>query len=71
MLTKGTRVEIHPATDHWMRGDRYGTVVGYGRAREFATSGAGERFMARPVRIKLDKSGKVVRFHDDCVYVID
>ena len=24
---KSYRVELQPATDHWMRGDRYGTVV--------------------------------------------
>lgn len=24
----GDRVEIHPASDYWMRGARYGTVVG-------------------------------------------
>ena len=24
----GDRVELHPATDLWMRGARYGTVVG-------------------------------------------
>lgn len=23
----GDRVQLHPATDTWMRGDRYGTIV--------------------------------------------
>lgn len=27
----GQRVELHPATDAWMRGDRYGTVERVGR----------------------------------------
>lgn len=27
----GRRVKIHPATDAWMQGDRYGTVVKIGR----------------------------------------
>ena len=27
-LTVGSRVEIHPGTDLWMMGARYGTVVG-------------------------------------------
>lgn len=27
----GQRVQMHPATDAWMRGQRYGTVVSYGR----------------------------------------
>jgi len=26
-LTEGVRVELHPATDAWMQGDRYGTVT--------------------------------------------
>ena len=26
--TIGDRVEIHPGTDLWMRGARYGTVIG-------------------------------------------
>lgn len=25
--TTGTRVELHPVTDAWMRGNRYGEVV--------------------------------------------
>ncbi len=27
----GQRVALHPATDTWMRGDRYGTVIKIGR----------------------------------------
>jgi hypothetical protein len=27
----GTRLELHPATDDWMRGDRFGTVERVGR----------------------------------------
>lgn len=30
-LTVGDRIELHPATDLWMRGARYGTVVKVGR----------------------------------------
>ena len=44
----GDRVEIHPSTDYWMRGARYGTVV---------------RISTTPkdrVHVKLDKvAGKV------------
>ncbi len=43
----GRRVQLHPATDRWMMGDRYGVIVEVGR-----------EYMA----VKLDKSGKVVRF---------
>lgn len=28
----GDRVELHPATDLWMRGARFGTVEGVGRS---------------------------------------
>lgn len=27
IYTTGARVELHPATDAWMQGDRYGVVV--------------------------------------------
>jgi len=27
-MVKGQRVQLHPATDLWMRGVKYGTVVG-------------------------------------------
>ncbi len=30
-FVKGDRVQAHPATDTWMRGDRYGTVEKIGR----------------------------------------
>lgn len=29
----GMRVELHPATDLWMAGARYGTVISTGRTR--------------------------------------
>lgn len=40
----GTRVELHPATDAWMSGDKYGDVVRTGRLY---------------VYVKMDRSGKV------------
>lgn len=43
----GKRVELHPATDRWMMGDRYGEIVKIGR--EY-------------VYVKLDKSGRTVKF---------
>jgi hypothetical protein len=42
----GERVELHPATDAWMQGDRYGQVVLLGR---------------RYVHIKMERSGRVLR----------
>lgn len=43
----GQRVQTHPATDDWMRGDRHGDVVHLGR---------------KLVLVKLDRSGKTKRF---------
>jgi hypothetical protein len=70
-MYKGQRVELHPATDDWMRGDRYGTVVGYGRKREYVNSFTKEHVMVRPIRVKLDKSGKVKRFHPDNLSLVE
>lgn len=44
----GQRVELHPATDWWMRGARFGDVVRLGRTL---------------VHVKLDANGKVVPLH--------
>lgn len=44
----GDRVQTHPATDAWMRGDRYGTVVYVG---------------PDIVQVALDKSGWRRGFH--------
>ena len=42
----GDRVQLHPATDAWMRGDRYGEVVKIGRDK---------------IHVKLDKSGRTLK----------
>ena len=47
-LQPGTRVELHPATDAWMMGDRFGEV---------------ERQAGDVVRVKMDRSGKTRRVH--------
>ena len=46
-FTVGDRVELHPATDRWMRGDRFGEVVKLGR---------------HYVHVKLDVSGQTRQF---------
>ena len=43
----GQHVETHPATNAWMRGDRFGTVDRIGRLY---------------VVVKLDRSGRTLRF---------
>jgi hypothetical protein len=40
----GKRVELHPATDAWMMGDRFGQVVKVG---------------TKLYHVKMDRSGKV------------
>ena len=59
-LAAGTRVQTHPATCAWMRGDRYGTVVGRTRGYLHDTQVYG-------VRVKLDRSGRTLTFHPDNV----
>lgn len=61
----GKRVQMHPARDEWMQGDRYGVVVGIGRKREYVDHFTKARTMERPLRIKLDVSGRIVRAHPD------
>jgi hypothetical protein len=46
----GKRVQLHPATERWMMGDRYGEIVGVG---------------TKHVSVKLDKSGRTMRFIPD------
>jgi hypothetical protein len=46
MIRATDRVELHPATDYWMRGDRFGTVEKVGR---------------KWVSVRLDKTYRLVR----------
>jgi len=59
-IAKGKRVEIPAYTDQWMRGDRFGEVIGNDRIF------LGDRHLDR-VTVLLDKSRKPHRFEaDDC-----
>ena len=49
------RVQLHPATDRWMMGDRYGTVIKLGR---------------KHLHVKLDRSGKTIRIAPANIYDI-
>jgi hypothetical protein len=51
----GSRVELSPSTDWWMKGARFGTIVK-----------AGKTYM----RVKLDANDKVVRVHGDLLQPI-
>ncbi len=56
----GKRVELHPATDRWMMGDCYGEIVGIGKhARSFIDPQDSRNGVV--FRVKMDKSGKVLR----------
>lgn len=46
----GTRVELSPSTDWWMRGARFGEIVKVGRTY---------------MHVKLDAGERVVRVHGD------
>ena len=55
--TTGTRIELHPATDAWMRGDRYGEIVAVQCRR------------GRVVyRVRMDRSGRVLKVAQGNVY---
>lgn len=56
----GERIELHPATDMWMRGARFGTVV-----KELPPKPAW--FWVREVRVKLDKWPRPLTFRKDLV----
>lgn len=57
-MKDGTRVELAPYLDDWMRGDRYGTVIKTG-AR------------TKAVYVKLDKSGRTRRYQESSLTAID
>lgn len=46
-FTVGQRVQMATHTDAWMRGDRYGTV---------------EKVGIKYVHVRMDKSGRLIRF---------
>ena len=55
----GMRAELSPATDSWMRGDRYGDIV------SVSTREDGDI-----LRIHMDKSGKTLRVAERNIYRI-
>ena len=70
-MKKGDRVQLHSATSEWMQGDRYGEVRGFGRTRTYYDTFDGKESQVRPVLVKLDRSGRVRRFHPDNLFPID
>jgi hypothetical protein len=62
LLKEGTRVQLHPATDRWMMGDRYGEVVSAYVTEHFDTSTKKWVTDEQRYRVKLDTSGKTIVF---------
>ena len=59
----GKRVELHPATDQWMMGDRYGTIVGISTKSHSYLDPKDSR-NGHTFRIKMDKSQKTLRVYE-------
>ena len=64
-MTKGQRVQLHPATDEWMQGDVYGTIVGFRKRRPHTI--AEQVVPLVHVLVHLDHSGRTRCFHPDNV----
>lgn len=52
-ISVGMRVEVHPSTDAWMMGDRFGEVVKNGR---------------KYIHVRMDRSGRVLQFLPVYIY---
>ncbi len=56
----GMRAELHPATDAWMMGDRYGEIVSISAQKRSYLDPRDPRNGAT-FRIRMDKSGRTLR----------
>lgn len=62
-LKPGTRIQLHPCTDAWMQGDRFGEIVKPLRQQRHNNSvEAGIYYV-----VNLDKSGRQVRLHSTLI----
>lgn len=57
----GQRCELHPATDRWMMGDKYGEIVAVSKKVRSYIDPKDPR-NGRVFTVLLDKSGKRIRF---------
>jgi hypothetical protein len=63
------RVQIPVYTDRWMMGDRYGEIVKVTKYKPRAKRGAEDPYK-EIAHVKLDKSGKTMKFIlDDCTVI--
>lgn len=56
----GKRVQLHPATDAWMMGDRFGTIVSVSRRSRSYLDPRDPR-NGRSFRVKMDRSARTLR----------
>lgn len=56
----GKRVELHPATDRWMMGDKYGVIVAVSRKVRSYIDPKDPR-NGRTFTVLMDRSGKRIR----------
>tara|TARA_R100001530_G_scaffold95262_1_gene66244 strand:- start:215 stop:439 length:225 start_codon:yes stop_codon:yes gene_type:complete len=61
----GKRVQLHPATDAWMQGDRYGEIVAI---REDFTDPSTPKINS--AKVLMDKSQRVLTLHADNVNLL-
>ena len=54
MYEIGDRIELHPATDEWMRGDKYGEII-----KVYADS---------TMTVRMDKSRRLIRVKRSEIY---
>ena len=59
-MNVGDRVQLHPATDEWMSGDKFGVIVRFGHGVKGTA----------PVIVKLDVSGRQFSFDPDNILPI-
>ena len=56
----GQRMQLHPATDRWMMGDRYGVIVGVSKRVRHYLDPRDPR-NGQTFTVKMDKSGKTIK----------
>ena len=63
----GMRAELHPATDAWMRGDRYGDIVSVSkRSRSFLDPQDPRN--GHTFRIRMDRSGRTLTVSEGNIF---
>lgn len=59
----GKRCQLHPATDRWMMGDRYGVITKVSK-KSWSYLDPKDIRNGHRITVRLDKSGKTLRFFE-------